>query len=289
MPITKKQLLKSYDVMEISFVPEGAVEEKFIKIIKNKGGSMPVKKSLVEKIESIKLENLDKITEIAKKHELSEDEAEFLNGLAVINKAANSEKVKNAFAELEGIQKEKIVEVEKIVEKLIEKSATPANDEIDLSKLDDKTKELVQKQKTEKEKIEKELSDARKQLKDKADAEIKGQFIAKAKELPALNEKDEALADLLSEISSKIEKSKFEKLEKVLKSANEAITKGVKMDGGILAEIGTSSSEDLKDSDQKLQSIIKSKIEKAKSENKSLSKEQAYSEAINENPELYTG
>lgn len=286
MPNEKKQRLSSYDVMEISFVPEGAVEENFIKIVKNKGGSMPIKKSLVEKIESLKLENLDKITEIAKKHELSEDEAEFLNGLAVINKAGG-EKVLNAFVELEGIQKEKVVE--KIVEKLIEKSAVPATEELDLSKLDEKTREVIQKAKTDKEKIEKELSEARKQLKDKADAERKSQFIAKAKELPGLNEKEENLGDLLNDIASKIEKEKYEKLEQLLKSASESILKGSKMPGGMLGEIGTSSSEDIKDEDQKLEKIVKEKVEKAKKENKSLTKEQAMDEALKEHPELYKG
>lgn len=124
------------------------------------------------------------------------------------------------------------------------------------------------------ERVEKAVEEADK-LRDQA---LDREYLAKAETLDKLPLAPDEFAPVLKEIAGKVEPETFEKLETALAAANEAVDQG-----DLFAEIGRAGSVAKSDAESR----IEAKAEEIRKADASLTKEQAYVHALNEDPDLY--
>jgi len=255
--------LFNYDVNEVSFVDNGAVKESFL-ILKRGNRAM---KELIEKLSKVEIP-ADEIKELVEKHKLSDEDKDLLTAMLAIPKA--SDKVLKVF--METLKED---EPGKAAEGDGDKSGEgePGKDNSAAINEDEKKEEIekaLKDTKAEKEKLEKRL--------EAIEAEsLKKGFVVKAETFKNSGMQSGELANLLIEISKGVNKETFDKLDNMLKSYEAAVEKSALFD-----EKGTSAEGDTSDA---LKSI--EKMAKARSVEKKMTYERAYTEIIRENPELY--
>ncbi len=189
------------------------------------------------------------------------------------NKEGNMPTEKNLLSkiekeELEAKEAEAKVEAAKVEAEKVEAEAKVEAEKVEAEKAKNKSELEIEKSK--RVELEKRLET----LEVEKSKEI---FKAKAEKLKSILTSDNDLAEVLRECNDKLEKSTFEKLEKTLVAANEAIKTG-----SLFKEIGTEQSDDSADDFEKLE-----KLARANSEKNGTTYEREYVVLINKNKGLY--
>lgn len=125
-------------------------------------------------------------------------------------------------------------------------------------------------------KLQKQAKEAEELAKAEKEARLNREFVTKAAELKGLNVKADEFGPVLKAVAEKCPEQ-FEKLEAVLKTASNAI-----LTGEVLKEVGSSGSSSGSAWDK-----IEKKAEELLKGETSLSKEQAISKVIQQEPQLY--
>ena len=262
--------LTNYDVKEVSLVNEGAIQENFL-ILKRGNCSM---KKLLEKIAKMEIP-AEEIKALVEKYKLTDEQKELLKAHMAIAKAGDSEPVLKAFGEVSGIVKEDakvddVVDDDKKVDGDDDDKSDDDKDKGDADSGDKKDEAEVQKALKDKEKVEKELND----LKDK---NLKTEFVEKAKGYKNAGLETGKLADLLIEVSKKMDAKAYKAIENMLKGYEAALEKSE-----LFKTKGKDGEGDIGDAKE---SVRKMALERA--EKKKISYETAYTEIVKENPDLY--
>lgn len=273
--------LKDLDVLEVSLVPKGANKRKFLllKSDQNLEGDESMKE-VIEQILKSELQEEDKITEELQKANLSEKAVSAAKGALRILSAFKKEFPKDFIGTLSKLsgydlpaqkEEEKAKKKEEDPKPAIKEDGTPVYELIP-----DKLKPMVEKLCKSQEDAVKKSNELEKILKEEREKRLIKEFIAKASEFKKLPINAEEFGLVMKEFSERAPEA-YEKLESILKATDKAIE-----DGNLFKSMGT---------DQTPEDNIMSKVEKAASEkmkaNDKLTKEQAITEVLKENPELY--
>lgn len=138
-----------------------------------------------------------------------------------------------------------------------------------LAKADPAVRSLIEKQQAE-------LAEVRKQAADEREARLTREYIAKAEDLSMVAEDKPSLASLLRAAAEKLEPEQNETLEKVLKSADEALRQS-----GLFSEFGKSETAST------VSKSVEGKAEELRKADPSLTIEQAMERVYAENPDLF--
>lgn len=275
--------MRKFKPIEVSFVPTGAVKEKKFLVIKSEdGGSMALAtEEIVKTIMEGDLENGEKLEQIAKEHQLTEDQLGASKAVLRLM-GALEDKIPEAI-------KGELVKLAGYAPAAIKKEETTEGNE-DMS---DKTPE----QKASEERLEKILKENEELSKAKADAEAKAsalqaqidaekevqvqkEFVEKAGQFKNLGIKAEEFGPVMKQLSGASPEA-YEKLVAVLKAADEQVSKS-----GVFNEIGSSNAGAGSTTMAQIEAMANGFIQKSE---KKMSKQAAMAAVLNtkEGRELY--
>lgn len=153
------------------------------------------------------------------------------------------------------------------------------NIEKNLDNLPDSVKPLIENLYKEHQETAEKAKKLEKQLEKEKEEKLEREFIQKAKnDFDRLPVKHEEFGKLLKSVNSKVDEEEFNQLEKLLKSVNEQID-----EGKMFKEIGSEQEDDTSSAWGRIEKAAKEIV----NENPDLSKPEAVSQVITENPKLY--
>ncbi len=120
------------------------------------------------------------------------------------------------------------------------------------------------------------LDEAERVAKAERDARLTAQYVSKAEALPMISEDKAGLATLLRTMADKLTPEEVEKVETILKAANEQIAKG-----DLFSEFGKGGAETT------IAKSVEAQAAELRKNNPKLTKEQAIAQVYEDNPDLY--
>jgi|GEM_PF-1716486 len=280
--------LSNLEAIEISLVPKAANLKKFL-ILKSEGGSEM--EEILKSILEMELENETEIEEVLKAKGLSDKAIGACKMALKVLNAYKEEVPANIISSLEDVCKAKEKYGYKMPEKKAkEKNGYPAPKQCetkkptkksdgtyDLEGVPEEVKPMLESLwKEHDEMIAKNIA-LEESLKKINDEKITKEYVEKAKEFDSLNSETEELGKVLKSIAE-FDNAAYEKVLGILKSANEVVKKS-----DVFKEYGSSGTGDAGSAWAKIENMANSIIQKGEG----MSKAQAISKVLEDNPELY--
>lgn len=237
MTVSERFRMRKLRPIEVSFVPSGAVKEKRFLITKDEnGGAMGfATDEIVKTIMEGNLENGEKLEEIAKEHQLTEDQLGATKAVLRLMNAVSTnipEAVKAQIPSLAGyaaavVKKEETKEGEAVTTENTQVQDKAAEER--LTQVLKQNEDLVKSN----EEMKAKLDAIEKAQAEEKEVQVQKEFVEKAGQFKNLGINAEEFGPFLKELSGSNPEG-FEKLVKVLKSANDSVGKS-----GLLDEVGS--------------------------------------------------
>lgn len=282
--------LKDLEALEVSLVPRAANKRKFL--LTKEERFVDNIKAILEAIVDLELENGDQIDEIIKQADLSEQATNAVRGALRILQAYRDEVPPEVFASLSAAigvtgsggnpshyndKKEKAAGKKAVAKKAAGEKGDEKQMDLQVDKLPEDVKSTVEALWKENQAVIKKAEQLEVELKKEREEKRNKQFVEKAAAYPHLPASAEELSKVLKSVSEHDQEA-FGIVEGLLSRANEALEKSK-----LLKVAGSDDDTDLPVW-EKIGKMADNLVEKADAP---MTKEQAVSEVLRQNPKLY--